>query len=302
MKLMNMNNELQNNKESFLLYKSFYEPIKELSDEELGQLLRVIFNFQINPNNPVGFDIKPSVKMAFEFFKNQFRLDDLKYQNIVERNRANGQKGGRPRKSEDTQDNPENPVGLEKPKKADNDNENEKDNENDNEKENDFNTLFSEFWKLYPEKKSKKKAETIYKKLYKKHAEIMEGLNAYVNHHKWLEQQKKKDPKTFIPFWKHPTTWLNQECWKDEYTGEFKKEQERIKRNELDRKIEKEHEQLKELNKTFDVFRVGFLNKKFGEDKWSFHKVMLDEELQKELRDKFQKLYPAEAEILFRQQ
>ena len=32
--------------------------------------------------------------MAFEFFKNQFEIDELKYQGIVERNRNNGRKGG----------------------------------------------------------------------------------------------------------------------------------------------------------------------------------------------------------------
>ena len=32
-------------KESFLLYNSFYEPIKYLSDEQLGRLFRAIFNY-----------------------------------------------------------------------------------------------------------------------------------------------------------------------------------------------------------------------------------------------------------------
>ena len=35
-------------KDSFILYNSFYEPIKELKDEQLGKLLRAIFNYTIN--------------------------------------------------------------------------------------------------------------------------------------------------------------------------------------------------------------------------------------------------------------
>lgn len=116
-------------KNSFILYTSFYEPIKSFSDEELGQLLKLIFEYQINPNNPVGFSVNSGVKMAFEFFKNQFKLDDEKYQKVILRNQQNGQKGGRPRKSEETQEKPKNPLGKSKPKKPDNenDNENEKD-------------------------------------------------------------------------------------------------------------------------------------------------------------------------------
>ena len=117
------------NKESFLIYKSFYEPIKFLDDEKLGKLFRAIFEYQINNIECQDMEIR----MAFEFFKNQFRLDDEKYQKIVERNKENGKKGGRPKQNEE---NPKNPMGLKKPKKADNDN--EKDNDNDNEKDNDI--------------------------------------------------------------------------------------------------------------------------------------------------------------------
>lgn len=118
-------------KESFLLYISFYEPIKNLSKEDKGELLDAIFNYQINPNNPVGLQ-GSNVKMAFEFFKNQFRLDNVKYQKTVDKNRENGKKGGRPSLKNK---NPNNPVGLKKPKKADNDNVNDNEKENDNEED-----------------------------------------------------------------------------------------------------------------------------------------------------------------------
>lgn len=116
------------NKESFLIYKSFYEPIKFFNDEQLGRLFRAIFEYQISQNENVDNDIR----IAFEFFKNQFRLDNLKYEKICERNKKNGLKGGRPKKNEE---NPKNPMDIIKPKKADNDN----DNDNVNEKDNDNN-------------------------------------------------------------------------------------------------------------------------------------------------------------------
>lgn len=70
---------------------------------------------------------------------------------------------------------------------------------------------FESFWKEYPQKVAKKKAfqswirigpdEEVVKK-------IMSGLTLYKKSPQWT-----KDGGKFIP---HPTTWLNQERWKDE--------------------------------------------------------------------------------------
>ena len=113
-------------KESFLIYKSFYEPVKELPNEDLGELFRALFEYQINGIEPTNTN---RIYMAFQFFKNQFRLDEIKYEKIVNRNKLNGSKGGRP----ETQNNPNNPVGFKEPKKTDNDNDNDNEKDNDNE-------------------------------------------------------------------------------------------------------------------------------------------------------------------------
>ena len=111
-------------KDGFVIYKSFYAPLQSLSDESLGKLFRAIFEYQING---VCIDLPVDLTMAFNFFKTKFELDNKKYEAIVERNKTNGKKGGRPSKedadseNQETQDNPENPVGFEKPKKADKD-------------------------------------------------------------------------------------------------------------------------------------------------------------------------------------
>ncbi len=77
-------------KDSFLLYKSFYKPVSGLSDKQLGRLFRAVFLYHLGEVVTVEEDIE----MAFNFFKNQFEIDEIKYQSKVEGNRENGRKGG----------------------------------------------------------------------------------------------------------------------------------------------------------------------------------------------------------------
>lgn len=124
-------------KDSFLIYKSFYKPISRLSDKQLGRLFRAIFKYQLGEEVTVEEDIE----MAFEFFKNQFEIDELKYQGIVERNRNNGRKGGNDKNSETVKSKssgsqtshstPNNPVGAKRASGGLNDNENDNENDND---------------------------------------------------------------------------------------------------------------------------------------------------------------------------
>ena len=84
---------------SFLIYKSFYKPIKNLSNEDKGKLFTAIFEYQTQDFDGPEQVIEPQIHMAFEFFKNQFELDNKKWEKRVEANRANGKKGGRPKNS-----------------------------------------------------------------------------------------------------------------------------------------------------------------------------------------------------------
>ena len=72
-------------KDGFVIYKSFYSPISKLSDEQLGRLFRALFEWQIDGDATVTSDIE----MAFDFFVNQFVVDNTKYQKRCEKNRAN---------------------------------------------------------------------------------------------------------------------------------------------------------------------------------------------------------------------
>lgn len=72
--------------ESFIFYKSFYEATQDLTDEQLGRVMRAIAEYGLNEVVLEGMD--PITKMAFTLIKPQ--LDA----NL--RRRANGAKGGRP--------------------------------------------------------------------------------------------------------------------------------------------------------------------------------------------------------------
>ena len=96
---------------SFLLYKDFFNSIEHFSDEELGKLFRVLHEYQRSENwsEEQENSIHPSIKVAFNFYRNQFRLDEEKYQKRLIANRINALKGGRPKKGGDK--NPKNPMG-----------------------------------------------------------------------------------------------------------------------------------------------------------------------------------------------
>jgi len=108
--------------------------------------------------------VDADIQMAFAFFKNQMDIDKSRYQNVIERNKQNGAKGGRPTREENPKEkihknpvgknNPKNPVGFSKPKKPVNDNDNDNDNVNDNDNERNARVAisFESDWNLLLEK------------------------------------------------------------------------------------------------------------------------------------------------------
>lgn len=194
-------------KDSFILHHDTLSVISELTDEQAGQLIKEIHAYSIYINNPEEAK-KPNglnglMNSVLHPFKMQLERDLEKYLNVVERNKKNGQKGGRPSK-EKTQINPS------KPKKADKDKEKDNDSDKDKEKETNNNMLENEFqacWKDYTltfiksqgrSGGSKKNALANYKKLRKKyqHEDILDLIE---NHkslkigHKDLERLLRED-------------------------------------------------------------------------------------------------------------
>jgi len=97
------------NKKSFVAYCDWQETFEELSNEEAGKLVKHLFNY-VNDKNPEASD--KLTKMCFIPIKQSLKRDLKKYESYVNKQKANGSKGGRP-KTQKTQ------AFILKPKKAD---------------------------------------------------------------------------------------------------------------------------------------------------------------------------------------
>lgn len=129
-----MNNKEENmKKNSFLLYIDKREIVETLTDEQAGKVFKAIYKY-VDTKEESQLD--PVSKIVFMVFRQMLDANEEKYMNIVERNRKNGLRGGRPKKTEN-QKNPKNPVGYlenpNKPKKADTETDTDTENDNDNE-------------------------------------------------------------------------------------------------------------------------------------------------------------------------
>lgn len=100
---------------SFLLYIDKKEIVDNLTDEQAGKVFKAIYKYV---DEKEEMELDPVSNIVFLMFKQMLDKDEDRYLSIVERNRINGSRGGRPKKNE----NPKNPVGYfgnpKKPKKA----------------------------------------------------------------------------------------------------------------------------------------------------------------------------------------
>ena len=126
--------------DSFILYTSYYALIEGLTDEQLGQLTRAIFLYA---RDGEIICLEPVVRMAFGFIVDDMKRNKAKYEEKVERWRANGRKGGAPKGNQNARK--KQPVGCENNQEVkkttlyDNVYDNEYDNDNDVSKETDNN-------------------------------------------------------------------------------------------------------------------------------------------------------------------
>jgi hypothetical protein len=108
-------------KKSFILHLDSLSILDKLNFEQKGILFDAIYKYNLGIEVELDF----ALDLVFTQFKNQFDRDLEKYKDIVERNKNNGAKGGRPK-------NPEKPKKTQsvfkEPKKADNDNDSDSDN------------------------------------------------------------------------------------------------------------------------------------------------------------------------------
>lgn len=119
-------------RKSFIVHIDSLAVLDELTDSQCGELLRAMKSH----HDGTEFKLSPITKIVFSPFKAQFARDEEKYQKIVDRNRNNGLKGGRPK-------NPTEPSGLfgnpTEPRKADSDSKSVSDSGSDNKSKSDTN-------------------------------------------------------------------------------------------------------------------------------------------------------------------
>jgi hypothetical protein len=100
------------NKKSFLAYCDWIDVFEELEDEEAGRLVKHLFRY-VNDLNPVSED--KYTKLCFISIKQTLKRDLKKYKSYVDKQKANGKKGGRPLKKETQKTQ----ALIQEPKKAD---------------------------------------------------------------------------------------------------------------------------------------------------------------------------------------
>lgn len=243
-------------KESFLLYNNFYEPLKCLTNEQLGRLFKAIFEFNINGIE----EVEPDIRIAFAFIKNQINIDSKKYEEQCKKNAENGAKGGRPKKANALKENPTKPSGFEnnpekpngflenptKPKKADNDNENDNDNEDDNENDNDDIALSETGVSTSDTAKASKHKYGEYKHVLLKDEELQKLKRDFSN---WKELIKYLDEYIEMKGYKANSHYLAIRKW---VVDAVKKE-----KNRNDTKPVSNNNQTSKGNVFFDILREG---------------------------------------------
>ena len=114
-------------KNTILFHKDWQPLINSLPQDAQIEFWQLFMSYE--PNNTPEI-INPIVVPIWTFIQSQLdKFNDKYEQNVVERNRLNGSKGGRPKKSET---NPKNPMGYLETQKTLNKNKNINNNENDN--------------------------------------------------------------------------------------------------------------------------------------------------------------------------
>lgn len=185
---------------SIIYYKRWAQMLMGMPAELRHKIHDAIDEYIISRTDPEDKNVLYSPYLAI---KEQIDYDKQSYYNqVVERNRKNGKKGGRPK------NNPNNPLGFQKPKKADTvtDTVTVCINNNIGESTDSPTALsFENIWSLYGKKGNKKTSERKWGKLSITAKEkALAYIPAYVE--ATPDKQYRKNFETF----------LNQECWNDE--------------------------------------------------------------------------------------
>lgn len=209
-------------KKSFILYLDYKQHFDLLTNEQKGILINALFDFAENGESQTFED--KTVEMAFSFISLQIKRDSEKYEEICEKRRIAGQKGGAPKGNSNASKQAKGCLNKQKQTKQP-DTDNDTDNENDNDTDNEINKStdkplierdFEECWKIYPKKQGKKKAFEAYKRAVKRKDNpankeiVINGINNYLEYIRINKIQEK--------YIKQGATYFCNEGWNDEYS------------------------------------------------------------------------------------
>tara|TARA_R100001510_G_scaffold29613_1_gene26257 strand:- start:58 stop:627 length:570 start_codon:yes stop_codon:yes gene_type:complete len=171
-------------KKSFILYMDQRGIFDKLSDEQAGKLIKHVYSYCADEDPEAEFIID----IAFEGIRQALKRDLKKYNVYIDKQKENGMKGGRPKKTQKTQ------AFFQKPKKADSVSVSVNENNTD---------IYRSFAHLYLSNSNYKKLNTIYSK-----EQIDETLDAienfkqntkykslYLTAKNWLKRLPKNEPE-----------------------------------------------------------------------------------------------------------
>lgn len=131
-------------KDSFILYLEQKQIFEMLTDEEAGQLIKAIFEYE-DTGQTVTLD--RSLQIAFLPIKNVLDRNKEKYEKVVERNKKNIEKRWNKEDTKNTTGKngiPKNTKNTDNDSEYDNDNEHDNDKKEKNKKRKTFDDVFSE--------------------------------------------------------------------------------------------------------------------------------------------------------------
>ena len=108
------------------VFPDLSETVDLLSDAEAGRLLKSLLHYA----NGEEDELPGQEKLVYAMLRKQIDRDAAEYERYSEKQRANGCKGGRPKKPRETQQNPKNPPVFSETQKSQ-----EEDKEKDKEEE-----------------------------------------------------------------------------------------------------------------------------------------------------------------------
>lgn len=211
-------------KDNFIFYRQWWESIRELEPEQQSKVYDALMRFAFEGVEPTD----TVARAVTTLMRSTIKRDLEKYERMCERNRANGIKGGAPKgngnaRKQSTENNRKQPktthsVELPEPVVESSSEIESPATDVPPEAKTDLEQQFDSFRQRYPGKRRGLKAEfdNFKRKNPKTWREIIPLLNPALD--RLLEwNERARAAGQFVPGFKNLTTWLNQQCWTDEF-------------------------------------------------------------------------------------